>query len=126
MKIYVSASFSQQQTLRPMAEALRQKGHEIISSWLHETTKPDYLGKQDWERRLAAKDIAEVFASDCIILDTNEASTTGGMHVEWGVASHPQSMITRIVVGPVSSIFQRLADKHYDSWDALLADMGAA
>jgi hypothetical protein len=121
MRIYISGSFVAQQRLRPIAEALRLKGHEIISSWLNEATQPEHLGEDDWQRRLGYKDVAEVFASDCLILDLDEVSTTGGRYVEWGVACHPLSMIKRYTVGVNrAGCFNQLADAHFDSWAELL------
>jgi hypothetical protein len=104
-----------------MAEQLRMQGHEITSTWLHETSQPAHLSEVEWMGRLGFKDVAEVFASDCIILDLDEASTTGGRYVEWGVACHPLSLIKRYTVGKNNyGCFNQLADKHFANWDDVL------
>jgi nucleoside 2-deoxyribosyltransferase len=123
VKIYISASWVAKERLQLRAHQLRDLGHEVISSWLHEATKPDYLSTEQWYARLASKDIAEVFSADCIILDLDDESTTGGCHVEWGVATHPSSMLLRYTVGGKKErIFTKLADEHYADWDQLMQE----
>lgn len=119
MKIYVSGSYAEKQRLREESGSLILMGHEVTSSWLQEATKPDQLTEKQWEVRLAKKDVAEVFASDCIILDLTNNSTTGGRYVEWGVAVHPLSKLLCYTVGPCNGVFNRLADEQFSDWDQL-------
>ena len=122
MKIYVSGTFTAQKRLREQAERLFHLGHEITSTWLTEVAKPDHLSEDEWLFRLATKDVAEVFASDCIIMDIEGKSTSGGRYTEWGVASHPRDAKLRYIVGPMErGCFQRLADRHFETWDELIA-----
>lgn len=124
MKIYISGTFNAQHRLRARAEQLWKMGHEITSSWLHETAKPAVLTEGQWNARLATKDIVEVAMADCLILDLDEDSTTGGRYVEWGVASHPRDPKLRFTVGGGKrprGCFNYLADSHFETWEKLLA-----
>jgi nucleoside 2-deoxyribosyltransferase len=123
MKIYISASWVAKERLQERAHQLRLIGHTVTSSWLHESLQPENLTIGQWHARLASKDIAEVFSSDCIILDLDDESTTGGCHTEWGVACHPNSVMLRYTVGGTKQrIFTQLADEHYEHWEQLLAE----
>lgn len=123
MRIYVSGTFTSQARLRPMADALRQQGHEITSTWLYEAARPAHLNDAEWNVALADKDVSEVFAADCIILDLDGESTTGGRFTEWGVACYPGSLRRRYVVGgpQKQGVFLAKAHRRFDSWDDLLA-----
>lgn len=128
MKIYVSGTFTAQARLRVMAEKLWEKGHEITSSWLQETTKPSHLSYDQWMVQLATKDVAEVIQADCIIMDVTGDSTSGGRYTEWGVAVHPISPMLRYLVGGKRAAdssypygcFTHLAHRYFENWDELL------
>jgi len=130
MKIYVSGTFTAQQRLRKEAQRLHEKGHEVVSSWVFEQQKPEHMDYDTWMLRLASKDVSEVFSADCVIMDLDEASTSGGRYVEWGVASHPLSMKRRLLVGGKAAdgsalpygCFNHLCDKYYPNWDALVEE----
>jgi len=124
MRIYVSGTFLSRERLRPHAEALRAMGHEITGDWLHEPARPAQLNDREWNRVLAEKDIAQVYAAECIVLDLDGESTTGGRYVEWGVACYPGSMRRRYIVGGVGKVhgvFDHMAHRRFDSWADLLA-----
>ena len=126
MRIYVSGTFTSQARLRPMADRLRQMGHEITSTWLYEAAKPAHLNTAEWNLALADKDIGEVFAADCIILDLDGESTTGGRYTEWGVACYPGSLRRRYLVGGTGQVrkdgvFLAKAHRRFEDWDDLLA-----
>lgn len=124
MKIYVSGTFTSQARLRPYADALRKLGHEITGTWLYEAARPSHLNTAEWNAALAAKDVAEVFAADCIILDLDNESTTGGRYVEYGLTCYPGSLRRRYIVGgkgKVHGVFDSLAHRRFDNWDDLLA-----
>ena len=106
-----------------MADRLRQQGHDIVSTWLYEDAKPATLNDDEWNLALANKDIAEVFAADCIILDLDGESTTGGRYTEWGIACYPRSLRRRYLVGGAdkSGVFFSQAHRRFDNWDDLLA-----
>lgn len=123
MRVYVSGTFTSQARLRPHADALRKLGHEIVGTWLYEAARPAHLNDAEWNAALADKDIAEVFAADCIILDIDNESTTGGRYTEWGIALYPGSMRRRYVVGGKGKdgVFLSKAHRRFESWDDLLA-----
>ena len=122
MKIYLSAAFTRQTALRPLADWLRSEGHVVTSTWLYEAARPAHLDDDHWNLALADKDIAEVFAADCIIQDLTHISTTGGMHVEWGVACYPGSYRLRYTLGPAQhGVFQYKAHRHFESEEMLRA-----
>lgn len=118
MKIYVSGSFSEQERLREQAARLQKLGHYIRGSWLAEVTRPEALTEDQWNKTLALTDIAEVYAADCIILDIEGQSTSGGRYVEWGVACAPGVSKLKLVVGPSpNGVFLSLADEYFKTWD---------
>lgn len=123
MKVYVSGTWTERARLRAMAERLRLLGHEVVSTWLDEQDRPEWMPERKWQERLGAKDVAEVCQADAIVMDADGASTTGGRYVEWGVACHPRSLILRVVVGtlPPTDIFGKLADHQFATWDDLFA-----
>ncbi len=118
MKIYISGTFTAQRRLRPWRDELWRIGHQVTSSWLDELSKPDGMPVEAFNRKLAIKDLAEIKEADCLIIDTDGASTTGGRYVELGYALANHKLI--YVVGPQRSVFLSLADRRFDTWDALL------
>lgn len=106
-----------------MADRLRALGHDITSTWLYESAKPATLNTAEWNLALADKDIGEVFAADCIILDLDGESTTGGRYTEWGVASYPGSLRRRYIVGGKGKdgVFLSKAHRRFENWDDILA-----
>ena len=126
MRVYISGTFTSQARLRPHADALRKLGHEIVGTWLYEAAKPAHLNGDEWNLELANKDISEVFAADCIILDIDGESTTGGRYTEWGVACYPGSLRRRYLVGGTGQVrkegvFLSKAHRRFETWDDLLA-----
>lgn len=121
MRIYTAATFSEQKRIRAMKESLVQLGHNVLSTWLEETVKPDGMGERDFERKMAMKDLQEVASCDCLILDTASPSRTAGKMVETGFAIAKHKLI--YVVGDIidHAIFLGLADQHFADWDELLA-----
>ena len=127
----MSGTFTSQARLRPHADALRRLGHEIVGTWLYEAARPAHLNTGEWNNALADKDISEVFAADCIILDLDGESTTGGRYTEWGIALYPGSMRRRYLVGGIGQVrkdgvFLAKAHRRFDTWEDLLAYFGMA
>jgi hypothetical protein len=126
MKVYISGTFTAQARLRPWADRLWQLGHEVTSSWLHETKHPAHLRVEEWNGVLADKDVSEVCASDCLILDLDGESTTGGRYTEWGLVLYPGSMRLRFTVGGTeevlkNAVFISKAHRRFATWDDLIA-----
>lgn len=120
MKIYVASFFDTRTRIRPFADQLWHKGHELTSSWLNETAKPEGMSKEVFWRKLAIKDLAEVKQADMIIVDTLDITPRGGREVEYGFAlAHFQTKHSYIV-GPVRNVFHELADRRFDTWEECL------
>lgn len=124
MKIYTAATFTEQKRIRENKEKLFQLGHSVIATWLDEQVKPEGMTDEQFRRKMAAKDLQEVAASDCFILDLEKPSVTMGKMVETGFALAKHKLI--YVVAPEGTltpghIFLLLADKVFGSWDELLA-----
>ena len=79
---------------------------------------------EQFRRKMAAKDLQEIAAADCFILDLEKPSVTMGKMVETGFALAKHKLF--YVVAPegtltVGHIFLLLADKIFKSWDELYA-----
>lgn len=120
MKIYISGSYAEQKRLREESHKLFALGHHITSTWLNETQQPKYLTENQWFTKLAVKDLAEVAAADCIIMDTDGTSTSGGRYVEWGFAIGRFSLLKLLVGSNQYGVFQRLADASFLNWDEVI------
>ena len=119
MKIYTAASFVEQKRIREMKEKLIQMGHTVVSTWLEEAVRPDGMTLEQFERKMAIKDLQEVAAADCVILDVEKPTKTSGKMVEVGFALAKHKLIYIVGVPPAHAIFLSLADKHFESWDLL-------
>lgn len=101
--------------MRLISTRFWELGHEIIGTWLHETKRPEHIPSDIFKRKLAFKDVAEVYAADLVILDNRRSS--GGKNCEWGVGmAHFQNKLLYLV-GEPSNVFHELADKQFASWD---------
>ncbi len=115
----MSGSYACQARLREQAAKLFHMGHQVTGTWLNEVTKPEYLTEDEWHMGLAIKDLAEVAAADCIILDLDEESTSGGRWVELGFAIGRFNMLKIIVGKNRYGVFNTLADKQFNTWDEI-------
>lgn len=80
------------------------------------------MSDEEFGRKMAAKDLQEVAAADCLILDLEAPSKTSGKMIETGFALAKHKLI--YVVAPEGTftkghIFLLLADKVFSSWDEL-------
>lgn len=124
MKIYTAASFTEQKRIRQQKEQLIQLGHSVLATWLEEQIKPSGMTDEEFGKKMAAKDLQEIAAADCIILDLEAPSKTSGKMVEWGFALGKHKLA--YVVAPTGTfttghIFLMLADKIFTSWEDLFA-----
>lgn len=135
MRYYLAARFSAQAEMRDVREFLHAAGHEVTSSWIDEPTTetgPDGITPEimntDPDRcwRFAAADIEDLRAADVVVVFTEAGpSTTGGRHVELGLAIGTRKHV--VVVGPRENIFQTLpAVRHYPDRLQWIAAEGAA
>ena len=120
MKIYISASFTSRERLRPIRDQLWARGHEIVSTWLDEVAKPRPMSHDEFYKKLALKDLAEVNAADLVIADLFDPSTSGGRDVEIGFALGRYAAKQLYLVGKPVSVFHQLADKVFPTWEELL------
>lgn len=116
MKIYISGSYAEQKRLRARAAELHALGHQITGTWLNEVQQPSHLTEEEWHRSLGIKDLTEVAAADCIIMDNDGTSTSGGRYVEWGFAIGRFNMLKILVGKSHYGVFTHLADKAFVSW----------
>lgn len=119
MKIYTAATFSEQKRIRQQKEQLIQLGHNVLSTWLEEQVKPGGMTDEQFGRKMAAKDLQEIRAADCVILDLENPSKTMGKMVEFGFALAHHKLIYAVGTPPTGSIFVLLADKVFESWEQL-------
>lgn len=123
MKIYTAATFTEQKRIREQKEKLFQLGHSVVATWLEEQIKPAGMTDEQFRRKMAAKDLQEIAAADCFILDLEKPSVTMGKMVETGFALAKHKLF--YVVAPEGTltgghIFLLLADKIFKSWEELL------
>lgn len=118
MRIYIAGSFVDQKALREPAAKLWEAGHEVTGTWLNEQGRPLYMSSDDFKRKLAMKDIAEVYAADLIILDNRRSS--GGKNIEWGVGLGQFQKKLLWLIGEPTNVFQHLADRQFPNWEECL------
>ena len=121
MKIYTAASFVEQKRIREMKEQLIQRGHTVLSTWLEDAVRPEGMTEEQFELKMAIKDLQEVAAADCVILDTASPSKTAGKMVEVGFALAKHKLLYVVGEPPAHAIFLHLADKKFKNWDELFA-----
>ena len=123
MKIYTAATFTEQKRIRENKEKLFQLGHTVTATWLEEQVKPEGMSDEQFRRKMAAKDLQEIAASDCLILDLEKPSITSGKMVEAGFALAKHKLFYVVAPGDTLTpghIFMLLADKIFPSWEACL------
>lgn len=126
MRIYIAGYFDARKRIKAEADKLWALGHEITSSWLYEVAKQPNMSYDDFYKKLAIKDLAEIDRADLIIVDTGDITPRGGREVELGYALGQHQKKLAFIVGPERNVFHKLADRRFDSWDeavALLATM---
>lgn len=129
MKIYLAARFTAQQEMRGVRDVLTVLGYEVTSSWIDLTVHevgpvgltPDVMNADpDRCAPHAAHDMDDLLRADAVALFTSlGASTTGGRHVELGMALAAGKRV--MLVGPRENIFQTLPQvEHYSDWPRLV------
>jgi hypothetical protein len=130
MNIYLAASWKLRSMMRVRRRELLALGHYVTSSWLNqdgpEAVSPNDSNAADPEHAAgcATADTIDLMLADMVILDTSVDSTTGGFHVELGLALAAEKMI--ILVGPRLNIFHYLPVVcHYDTWEEVTHYLGS-
>ena len=107
MKIYVAADLDQQKEARTLADALTERGHEIVSSWAYTLgiRELEINGTREEKANIAVAEIGEIRSADCLVVFTKEGFqySLGGRHVEMGIAMG--NGIDVIVIGPRENVF---------------------
>lgn len=119
MRIYIASRFRDRERLRPIRELIWKVGHVVVSTWLDEIIKPDWLTTAQWFKKLAIKDLTEIKMSDVLVLDTLGQlvpGAGGGRETEWGFALAQFQDKLVILVGPENQAFHYLADLHFKNW----------
>ena len=123
MKIYIAGTFEDQKVLREPADKLWSLGHEIVSTWLQEVKKPVEMSSDEFKKKLAIKDIAEVISADLIILDNRRSS--GGKNCEWGLGLGQFQKKVLWLVSEPSNVFHYLADRKFASWEEVYVELSS-
>ena len=75
---------------------------------------------EQFGRKMAAKDLREIAASDCLILDLEAPSSTMGKMIEYGFAVANHKLIYVVGTPPQGAIFLLLADGLFPDWGAMI------
>lgn len=103
MKAYLAASFDTQAAVRD-ARGLISPYVEVTSSWLDEPPILADEEREDWEKRARGnEDYLDIERSDVVVVFTSAPSTSGGLHLETGLALGMGKRV--ILVGPKLNVF---------------------
>ena len=114
MNVYIASNWASKARMRDLAAQVRLLGHTVSASWLEDPTT-DYVMDSPTD---AWQDLTQIMDADLVIVDTAEASVTGGREVEFGYAMAWD--LTTWVVGPKRNIFHGVADRCFDTWTDVL------
>lgn len=113
--IYIAGSFNAKERLKKEAERLLEDGRFVVTStWLWEPEEINVKVR-------ASQDKCQVLASNFLILDTADETTTGGREVEFGMALARGLQV--IIIGPKRNIFHHHIGWEFDSWDDFAAHL---
>ena len=120
--VYLGGAFEAKTRLMGIRDVLETiPGVKVVGTWLNQPSD-DGVGLNEGEDTLvekateyAVRDLEEVYGADLLILDTIQTNDRGGKDTEFGAAL--ASGQTTWIVGPRRNVFQRLADKRFESWE---------
>ena len=129
--IYIAGKMSSRYRLRPVKKLLKALGYNVLSKWMDPDVNMDpsididSLGSNlDESKAEAERDSSELDAADIFIIDTFDASQSGGREVELGMELEKQKLkrykpqaILR--VGPIRNVFHTRTIP-FDNWDSVL------
>lgn len=132
MKVYIAAKFSARHRLRVIKHLLQSRGIVVLSDWLDNNPLDDQLhGDYDsiadnleTSREIAVRDIEQVSECDVFVIDTQDASPTGGRECELGAAlavamlAHDK-LPTIYRVGPIRNVFHALC-LEVANWESMI------
>lgn len=114
-KIYLAAAYNLAAQMQGYRKDLQAQGHEVTARWIDGMVGP-------WEDQ-GKVDANDLFIADTVIVFTRVPSTTGGYHVELGLAIAWGRPI--VLVGPKNNVFHYMADHQYNTWEDLLMNVAA-
>jgi hypothetical protein len=100
-KLYLAGRYQTKDILADIAEALRNKGHHVTSSWLNQIDTN--------MEEAATRDMQDVREADYLVSFTEKSEVgynTGGRHAEFGAAWVWGKKL--LLVGPRENIFHHL------------------
>ena len=117
-RVFLAAAFDAKPRMQEAKRRLEAIGYLVCSQW-HEIPPTEREADLDYQRMEAGRDLTDIHSCDLFIQDTLTPSTTGGSHVEWGVALTRTNR--RLLVGPVVHIYHHFAFRRFDSWDEAIS-----
>lgn len=122
MRVYLASGFRQRFVLRRAAIWFMAQGHEIVSTWIWIDERPNRedLDFDTFARKIAEKNLLELWQADIIIIDSDgiASDNSGGVHTELGFALGARKRI--ILVGQKGNTFHWLREiEKFSTWLAL-------
>jgi hypothetical protein len=123
MRIYLASNWDSHARMRALRLEIQACGHDVIATWVDEDASWGFLMLSDAEKVMYAhRDLGEVCTADLVILDTLEASSSGGREIEAGFALGKKPLWQ---VGPARNIFHTVATRRFPAWEPALAALRA-
>ncbi len=111
--VYLAAAWDRAFQMQQAREVLQGFGFESTSRWIDQAVASGVpiagdTGVGDIKKAAVAaqQDMSDLLAADIVIVYTRSKSTTGGRHVELGMALVAGKKI--IIIGPRENIFQAM------------------
>jgi hypothetical protein len=124
MGVYLAAAWTEQERMQGYRRILERLGFSITSRWIDHTDKQvmhaaEIAHDPDAALLGATEDVEDIADADGVIFFHDVPSTSGGRHVEFGLALGAGKSI--IIVGPRENVFHSLPGvEQFDTWDQLL------
>lgn len=115
---YFAAAFPIRSTLVPYARQLESVNCRVTSRWLYQADHLEALPlPSDNPREYAIVDYSDLLDADNVIVFTGTPSSTGGYHVELGIALQAGKRV--FIIGPRTNVFHYLIPdtQVYQTWD---------
>lgn|SRR5487761_1826 len=116
-EVYLAASFDRAKEMQVHRNELAEIGYNVCSRWIdsHDIVMPDLT----LARAAAQEDVADILKCEIMIQFTDSPSTTGGRHVEFGLAFAFGKYIA--IVGQRQNVFEASEGvSQFDTWVDLM------
>lgn len=122
MKIYLASGYHHRFALRKVADQLKERGHEVVSSWIWIDERPerDSFHYEEFAKRVAARNRFDLMEADAIVVDAWGITERnhGGVHTEFGFALGLNKAV--YLVGPRINTFHWLPEiTLFPDWEFL-------